>query len=92
MQIDLESLEYSHPLRNTSLVEIGAKYRKKGTLTLFPVGPAFGIAKVTYNQLGKSWKHDEWFATQYSEDWQSDERDRAIAQNGNVGYGKDTIT
>lgn len=23
---------------------------------------------------------------EYSEDWQSEQRDRAIAQNGNVGY------
>ena len=27
--------------------------------------------------------------TEYAEDWQSSERDRAIAQNGNVGYGED---
>lgn len=27
---------------------------------------------------------------EYPEDWQSEERDRAIAQNGNVGYGEDT--
>ena len=32
-----------------------------------------------------SWK-SETSSTKYSEDWQSEERDRAIAQNGNVGY------
>jgi hypothetical protein len=25
----------------------------------------------------------------YAEDWQSNDRDRAIAQNGNVGYGEE---
>jgi hypothetical protein len=32
-----------------------------------------------------SWK-GETSSPKYSEDWQSEERDRAIAQNGNVGY------
>lgn len=27
----------------------------------------------------------------YSEDWQSEQRDKAIAQNGNVGYSQDDI-
>jgi len=87
MLIELESLDPSHPLRNSNLIDIGAKYRRKGNLTLFTVGPAFGISKVTYNQLGKPWKNDEWFATKYSEDWQSEERDSTIGQNGNIGYG-----
>ena len=26
---------------------------------------------------------------EYAEDWQSNERDRTIAQNGNVGYGEE---
>lgn len=29
--------------------------------------------------------------TEYAEDWQTAERDRAIAQNGNVGYTDDQI-
>ena len=28
---------------------------------------------------------------EFSEDWQSEKRDKAIAQNGNVGYDLDTI-
>lgn len=28
---------------------------------------------------------------EYAEDWQSSERDRAIAQNGNVGYSLEEI-
>lgn len=28
---------------------------------------------------------------EYSEDWQSEKRDRAIAQNGNVGYSSNDI-
>lgn len=28
---------------------------------------------------------------EYSEDWQSEQRDRAIAQNGNVGYTEKDI-
>jgi len=27
----------------------------------------------------------------YAEDWQSEERDRAIAQNGNVGYDEKDV-
>ena len=26
---------------------------------------------------------------EYAEDWQTNERDRAIAQNGNIGYGEE---
>ena len=26
---------------------------------------------------------------EYAEDWQSSQRDRAIAQNGNIGYGEE---
>lgn len=87
MEQNLKQLDYYHILRNTPLIEIGAKYRQAGSLTWFPVRPAFGIATKTYNQLGETWLIDEWIATKYSEDWQSEERDRAIAQNGNVGYG-----
>lgn len=29
--------------------------------------------------------------TKYPEDWQSEERDRAIAQNGNVGYKEEDV-
>lgn len=28
---------------------------------------------------------------EYAEDWQSAERDRAIAQNGNVGYDEEEV-
>lgn len=28
---------------------------------------------------------------EYAEDWQSSERDRAVAQNGNVGYTEEQI-
>ncbi|CAB4121836.1 hypothetical protein UFOVP17_15 [uncultured Caudovirales phage] len=28
---------------------------------------------------------------EYSEDWQSEKRDKAIAQNGNVGYSQNEI-
>jgi len=29
--------------------------------------------------------------TEYAEDWQSAERDRAISQNGNIGYTEEDI-
>mgnify|MGYP006291683791 CR=1 FL=1 len=29
--------------------------------------------------------------TEYAEDWQSSERDRAVAQNGNVGYSEEEV-
>lgn len=28
---------------------------------------------------------------EYAEDWQSEERDRAIAQNGNIGYKEEEV-
>jgi hypothetical protein len=87
MEIDLKQLDWRHLLRNSPLIDIGAKYRQAGSSTWFPVRPAFAIATKTYNQLGDTWLVDEWVATKYSEDWQTNERDWAIAQNGNIGYG-----
>lgn len=87
MEIDLKQLDYYHPLRNAHLIDIGAKYRTTGSSTWFPVRPAFGIATKTYNQLGETWLVDDWIATKYSEDWDDPDRQWAIAQNGNVGYG-----
>jgi hypothetical protein len=86
MNQDLKQLDYYHVLRNTPLIEVGAKYQLKDGKMWFEVLPSFGIATKTFNQLGESWLHDNWIATKYSEDWQSDERDRAVAQNGNIGY------
>ena len=87
MEVYLKQLDYYDPLRNTPLVDIGAKYRQAGSITWFPVRPAFGIATKTFNQLGETWLVDEWIATKYSEDWDEPDRQWAIAQNGNVGYG-----
>ena len=60
----LELLPYNHILRNTKLIDIGAEYLRKGSKIWTEVTPSFGIAKVTYNQLGEVWtKYDIWRAT-----------------------------
>jgi len=60
----LAELPEDHPNRNVPLIEIGAHYRIVGTKTWFEVTPSFGIAKVTYNQLGAAWTHrHEWRST-----------------------------
>lgn len=86
MEINLKELDYYHPLRNSPLLEIGAYYLPKDSKVWAEIRPAYGIATKTFNQLDDVWLIDEWKATKYSEDWQSNERDWAIAQNGNVGY------
>lgn len=85
--MELANLPKDHLLRNSPLIEIGARYRKKGSLVWSYVREAYNIAPKTYNELGETWiEHDVWEATRFSEDWQDGKRDRAIAQNGNVGY------
>jgi hypothetical protein len=60
----LADLPYDHPLRNTKLIDIGAEYLRKGSKVWTKVTPSFGIAKVTYNQLGEVWtNYDIWRAT-----------------------------
>lgn len=86
MQVNLKELDPDHPLRNSPLIDIGAKYKLFDGTVWFDVKPAFGIAKKTFNQLKPCWLNDEWIATKYAEDWQSEERDRTVGQNGNVGY------
>ena len=52
----------------------GAKKRTNGGWTPPPLDVAKPVATPTQ-------------PVEYAEDWQSSQRDRAIAQNGNVGYG-----
>lgn len=60
----IHTLDPTHPLRNAKLAEINAEYRQCGTKTWFPITPAFGIAKKTYNELGEVWtKNHEWQST-----------------------------
>lgn len=84
--MDLKKLPSDHPLRNTPLIEIGAQYKRPDSKVWQEVTPPYGIAKKTFNSLTGTWLTDDWKATKFSEDWQTDERDRAVAQNGNVGY------
>ena len=55
---DIKSLPVEHPIRNTPLGKIEAEYRV-GTAWRKCL-PSFGIAKVTYNQLGEVWAQHEW--------------------------------
>ena len=52
--IKLEELPREHTLRNTPLIELNAFYSLHGS-AFRGVFPNFGIAKKTYNQLGKVW-------------------------------------
>lgn len=84
--MNLKTLPKDHPLRNTPLLEIGAYYLPKDTKVWAEVRNAYGISKKTFNELGDVWLIDEWKATKFSEDWDTTDRQRAIAQNGNIGY------
>lgn len=86
MRIDLKQLDKNHPLRNTPLIDIGAHYKMPESKVWSEIRSSYGIAKKTFNQLADCWMHDDWVATKYDEDWQSEERDRTVGQNGNIGY------
>lgn len=59
--MNLARLPVSHILRNTPLVDIGARYRQEGTKVWRKVLPSFGIALATYNTLGTVWtRNAEW--------------------------------
>ena len=55
-------------------------FRKKGRSKGYETAKEINLAKpvVTPTQ-----------PAEYAEDWQSNERDKAIAQNGNIGYGEE---
>ncbi len=60
----LHELDADHPNRNVSLIEIGAIYKGIREKTWREVLPSFGIAKITYNDLGETWTDGmEWKAT-----------------------------
>jgi hypothetical protein len=64
MTEDLSQLPIEHPLRNTPLVDIGAHYKYRDGKVWQEIKATYGIAKVTYNQLGEAWtKYDIWKAT-----------------------------
>jgi hypothetical protein len=84
--MDLKTLDITHPLRNTPLVDIGAYYKSRFSDVWVEVRPAYSIAKKSYNDLQGIWLKDEWKATKFSEDWEPMSRQMAVAQNGNVGY------
>lgn len=86
MEVNLKSLDYYHPLRNTPLIDVGAYYLPKDSKVWAEVRGAYNIATKTFNQLADCWLIDEWKATKYAEDWDNPERQRAIGQNGNIGY------
>ncbi len=48
-------LEQQHPLRNTPLAKLKAQYRYTNDKIWRTVLPTFGIANVTFNQLGDAW-------------------------------------
>ena len=57
MEIVLKDLPVEHELRNKPLA--GMFYYARGSKIAREVFPAFGIAKVTYNQLSEVWtKYD----------------------------------
>jgi hypothetical protein len=84
--MNLKTLDITHPLRNTPLVDIGAYYKSRFSDVWVEVRPAYSIAKKSYNDLQGIWLKDEWKATKFSEDWETMARQMAVAQNGNVGY------
>lgn len=58
-KLDPATLPVDHPLRNKPLA--GSFYRYAGTTRWREVFPAFGIATVTYNDLGPVWvEGKEW--------------------------------
>jgi hypothetical protein len=59
----LADLPVEHPLRNTALVEIGARYKHHSAKLWSEVKPSFGIADKTFNMLGPAWtQYDDWQA------------------------------
>ena len=61
MTVILNDLPHDHPLRNTPLIELGAEYQIKDSKVWAKVTPPYGIAKKTFNQLGKVWTTwDKW--------------------------------
>jgi hypothetical protein len=63
----LNDLPLEHPLRNTPLGEINAKYKWKKASETAPwlevkVG-APKLATFTYNQLGETWTNSDWWKT-----------------------------
>lgn len=63
MQTILSTLPHDHALRNTPLISINAFYRTDAEKIGREIFPNFGIAKKTYNQLGKVWTDNEIFYT-----------------------------
>ena len=59
----IAELPVDHPLRNTPLLAINARYKwreSQGTLWKF-VMPNYSISKLSYNQLGSAWtEFDIW--------------------------------
>ena len=53
--INLQELPEDHPLRNTALSTIQARYLNNGSKIWRTVFPSFGIANATFNQLDDVW-------------------------------------
>lgn len=62
---NLKELPEDHVLRNTPLIRINAQYLDVGSKVWNRVGPKFGIANKTYNQLKCVWTDNS--------TWQADE-------------------
>ena len=57
----LSDLEHEHPLRNTPLLIIGAKFKQKALKNWKDVTPNMNISKNTFNELGDVWTNwDDW--------------------------------
>lgn len=57
----LVDLPSDHPLRNTPLIQIGAKFKYKELKNWKSVTPNMNISKNTYNELGTVWtNNDDW--------------------------------
>ena len=60
----LESLPQDHPLRNATLIAIGAEYKFPVAKNWRPVLASFKIARCCFNDLGEAWvKNITWRAT-----------------------------
>lgn len=67
MRIRISDQPVDHPLRNSPLVEIGAKYRVGDSKVFQEITPSYGIAKKCYNDLGPVWTNNtEWIVEKKS--------------------------
>lgn len=60
----LHELPINHELRNTPLGKLESEYKNNSSPFWCKVTPAYGIAKLTYNQLGAVWKNNDTWRVQ----------------------------